>query len=176
MIALSIFLATAAASVPQTAPRRASGPGRIAIQRAAHQSPTLRHQSFARIRSEGLASSGTGRAAVEIRFAMAFAQPHRFKVPSRRHCTLSCFPWACCDAARRRRLPSFLDQRRPFAPAYAQDFELQPVKRSSSRKKKAQREGFRAIIPHGDEIFNLRRRDRHAAHSLSLGVCSSRSA
>src|SRR5713226_9042592 len=45
----------AAASVPQMAPRRASGPGRIAIHSRRDHSAILRHKSFTRERSDDLA-------------------------------------------------------------------------------------------------------------------------
>jgi len=56
--------AAAAASVPHTAPRRASGPGRIAIQCLAQQAATFCQPTLARVRSDG--SSGAGAAVVLI--------------------------------------------------------------------------------------------------------------
>src|SRR5690242_7986294 len=44
--------AAAAASVPHTAPRRASGPGRIASQFWSHHSLTFRHTVFVRVQRD----------------------------------------------------------------------------------------------------------------------------
>src|SRR5579864_675983 len=65
--------AAAAASVPQTAPRRASGPGRIARQCLAHQSYTMRHQPFTRPKNGGRVPSDADAAGGDISGYLATA-------------------------------------------------------------------------------------------------------
>src|SRR5690242_731205 len=74
--------AAAAASVPHTAPRRASGPGRMALQCRTHQSHAMRHQCFTRARKDRRNSSG--RAAVVSDISDPTTSPLRPGAPSTR--------------------------------------------------------------------------------------------
>src|SRR5690242_12007953 len=79
--------AAAAASVPQTAPRRASGPGRMAAHCLTNHSRSQLHRFLSIAPEERTAPSGAVSTGLESLPAIGFTLAFRFRVSSRRHCT-----------------------------------------------------------------------------------------